>query len=142
MRDNAPLATYSRTKHRALRWPQGGGAISYERGTPVPHTRCVNADLGNHLRSEADRRETNKVVPLLGRGHYQIVLALYVCLYLGFLCCVPCGVLYTPNLTGKWTWVMMSEVFAPGWRGRRSNVWCMGPLSRECGTRKIAEARF
>ena len=30
-----PLGPYSRTMPRALWWSQGGGALSYERGTPV-----------------------------------------------------------------------------------------------------------
>ena len=34
-----PLEPYSRTKPRALRVPRWGGALSYERGTPLQHRR-------------------------------------------------------------------------------------------------------
>ena len=35
IKNSAPLGPYSRTVPRALRWSWGGGAVSYERGTPV-----------------------------------------------------------------------------------------------------------
>jgi len=37
IRNRAPLGPYSRIMPMALLWPYGGGAVSYERGTPVPH---------------------------------------------------------------------------------------------------------
>ena len=35
IRNNAPLGPYSRTMRMALWWSQGGGAVSYDRGTNV-----------------------------------------------------------------------------------------------------------
>jgi len=36
-RERIPLGPYSRHMPRALWWSYGRGAVSYERGTPVPH---------------------------------------------------------------------------------------------------------
>ena len=40
IRNSAPLGPYSRTMPRAL-WKLGGGAVSYERGTPAPDRLCL-----------------------------------------------------------------------------------------------------
>ena len=42
IRNSAPLGSYSRSMPRALWWWQGGGAVSYERGTPVHESRTTS----------------------------------------------------------------------------------------------------
>ena len=37
IRNSRPLGPYNRTTSRALRWSQGGGVVSYERGVPETH---------------------------------------------------------------------------------------------------------
>ena len=47
IRKRAPLGPYSGTMQRALRWSQRGGAVSFERGTPVG---CRVQDEGCQVR--------------------------------------------------------------------------------------------
>ena len=45
-----PVGHYSRTMPRALWWPWGGGAVSYERGTPVPAKVAMHSDFRGNSR--------------------------------------------------------------------------------------------
>ena len=45
IRNSTPLGPYSRTMPRALWWPYEGGAVSYERGTPVSVSPRPGSDM-------------------------------------------------------------------------------------------------
>ena len=63
IRNTPLLGTYSRTMPRALWWSLGGGAISYERGTPVPvHT------LADHGSTTSGAYDQEAGVDVLGSG--------------------------------------------------------------------------
>jgi len=55
VRNRHPVGPYSRTMPRLLWWPRGGGAVSYERGTPVGVDRAA-WDLTRFVGSNTFRR--------------------------------------------------------------------------------------
>ena len=63
---------YSRTMPRVLWWSEGGGAVSYERGTPVINlTFCVQ--VGQRVRNEQGTlTRVNSRVNEATRVDYQV----------------------------------------------------------------------